>query len=89
MNGVQGLSRAAESNTEESPEKAQNAQEKKSHFATFALFCGHSVIVNSPCQLVSKWSNESNWVKVNQSGLPGQATGQNRMEVHNNERFAE
>jgi len=88
MNGVRGLSRAAESNTEESREKAQNAQEKKSHFATFATFRGSSVIVNSTGQLVSGWSSQSNSIKVNQSYFVGQASGRNRMEVHDNEQLA-
>jgi hypothetical protein len=88
MNGVRGLSRAAESNTEESREKAQNAQEKKSHFATFATFRGSSVIVNSTGQLVSGWSSQSNSIKVNQSDFVGQASGRNRMEVHDNEQLA-
>jgi hypothetical protein len=88
MNGVRGLSRAAESNTEESREKAQNAQEKSRFSIGIALFRGHSVIVNSTGQLVSGWSNQSNWVKVNQTELPGQASGRNRMEVPDNEQLA-
>jgi hypothetical protein len=35
--------KAAESKAEDGREKAQEAQERKSHFATFELFRGHSV----------------------------------------------
>lgn len=88
MNGVQGLSRGAKSNMKICREKAQNAQEKKPHFATLATFRGHSAGANQPVQLGSMPSNQSNWVKVSQTGLPGQASGRNRMEVPNNEQLA-
>jgi len=77
MIGARGLSRAADSNTEQGRSQAQKAQEKKSQFATFPLFCRRSVIVNSPCPLVAKRSNRSNPVKVNQTDSDAQAAGQN------------
>jgi hypothetical protein len=76
-NGVQELSRAAKSNMKNCRKKAQEAQEQQSPFATFALFRGHYVNANSPGQLVSRTSNQSNWVKPGQTDSVGQAGGQN------------
>jgi hypothetical protein len=73
---------------EERREKAQNAQESKSHFATFALFGGHSVGANSLGLLVSERSNQSKSVKVGQTDAAGQPAGANRMQIFNNERLA-
>jgi hypothetical protein len=50
MNEVQGLPKAAESNTKNGREKTQKAQEQISTFATFVLFRGYCVNVNPPAQ---------------------------------------
>jgi len=44
--GVRRLPKATESNTKNGRQNAQEAQEQKSHIATFTLFRGYSVNVN-------------------------------------------
>ncbi len=75
-----GATRTAESSIEDCRQKTQKTQELSRFsigIATFVHFRGHSIGARFPVRLGSRRSDQSNWVKVGQTSLVGQAGASN------------